>query len=233
MTQSLSVLLFVFACLLGSSPAQAQNVMLVSGMGGKCLNAAYGTRQGAQMIGYSCGTGAANEIYWFNGNPDGSWRITQANYCLDIRGGLGRAGDPVDLWPCNGGANQKWRYVNHQLVGQNGLCLDLSGGTAWSPSRGNQPAIVWPCNGGPNQKWFKGIVVTGNRVRLSGAPVRPGQMFNMSPVGVPAWVIAAGGGNVIAAGGGNVIPAGAGNVIPAGAGNVIAAGGGNFIVLAP
>jgi hypothetical protein len=61
------------------------------------------------------------------------------------------AGTKVEIWSCNGGANQQWR-VNSDgtIVGtQSGLCLDVTAnGTA------NGTAVeIWTCNGGSNQKW--------------------------------------------------------------------------------
>jgi Ricin-type beta-trefoil lectin domain len=60
-------------------------------------------------------------------------------------------GTNVELWPCNGGANQKWTVdSNGTIVGQqSGLCLDVTGG---STTQGT-PLEIWTCNGQSNQQW--------------------------------------------------------------------------------
>ena len=201
--------------------AQQSGVILVSGMGGKCLDAEGGRAEnGTRLIGYPC-NGNWNEQFTFM--PDGTIRLR--GKCVDDMGGLGRDGDQIELWDCNGGANQKWRYEGHRLVGVGSKkCIDLKGGDGfWVPMIWNQPAILWPCSGAQNQSWYKGVRMAASRI--SGARVvNAGQRIDLRPV---AGVIAAGGGNVIAAGGGNVIAAGGGNVIAAGGGNVIAPTSGN------
>jgi hypothetical protein len=57
----------------------------------------------------------------------------------------------VDLWSCNGGANQKWSVAaNGSIVEpQSGLCLDAKGG-----GTGNGTALeLNTCNGTSSQKW--------------------------------------------------------------------------------
>ena len=71
--------------------------------------------------------------------------------CLDVFGSGSTAdGTLVDLWSCNGGANQVWNAVNGTLVNpQSGKCLDDPG---FSTTPGTQLQI-WDCNGGSNQQW--------------------------------------------------------------------------------
>ena len=63
------------------------------------------------------------------------------------------AGTRVDIWDCNGGANQQWTLSsNGTVVGrESGLCLDVTGaGTA------NGTAVeLWGCTGGSNQQWTR------------------------------------------------------------------------------
>jgi hexosaminidase len=50
--------------------------------------------------------------------------------CLDAAGAATRAGTPVELWDCNGGADQQWRAENGELVNPiSGLCLSVTSGT--------------------------------------------------------------------------------------------------------
>ena len=73
----------------------------------------------------------------------------------------------MQIYPCNGGANQKWRLqTNGTIVGvQSGLCLDVTGrGTANSTAVG-----LWTCNGQTNQSW-----TTSLRTGDTTAPTVPG-----------------------------------------------------------
>ena len=71
--------------------------------------------------------------------------------CLDIDGDSTAAGTKVELWDCNGGANQQWTpQADGTLKGtQSGRCLD---DPRASSTNGTQLEI-WDCNGGYNQKW--------------------------------------------------------------------------------
>jgi chitinase len=70
--------------------------------------------------------------------------------CLDDFGGSTANGTLVDIWTCNGGANQQWVAENGTLVNpQSGKCLD---DPAFSTTNGTQ-LDIWTCNGGANQNW--------------------------------------------------------------------------------
>jgi hypothetical protein len=72
--------------------------------------------------------------------------------CLDVNGSASTAdGTLVNLWTCNGGANQVWEpQANGELLNpQSGKCLD---DPASSTTPGTQLEI-WDCNGGANQQW--------------------------------------------------------------------------------
>ena len=59
----------------------------------------------------------------------------------------------MQIWDCNGGANQKWTInADGTIVGvQSGLCLDVTGA-----STANGTLIeIWTCNGGGNQRWHR------------------------------------------------------------------------------
>jgi endo-1,4-beta-xylanase len=63
------------------------------------------------------------------------------------------AGTRVQIWDCNGGANQQWTINGNATVvnTQSGLCLDVNGaGTA-----NGTAVIVWSCHGGTNQRWAR------------------------------------------------------------------------------
>ncbi|MEV8529765.1 RICIN domain-containing protein [Streptomyces sp. NPDC052000] len=75
--------------------------------------------------------------------------------CLEVPGGNGSDGAPVQQWDCNQGDNQKWVVYPTSdgystLVNfQSGDCLDVPG---LSKDQG-APLQQWSCNGGDNQKW--------------------------------------------------------------------------------
>jgi type 1 glutamine amidotransferase len=74
--------------------------------------------------------------------------------CLDVAGGSTAEGAPVILWPCHGGANQRfvaaadgtWRVYPDGVTPR---CLDAAGGAL----RDGDPLVAWSCHGGDNQRW--------------------------------------------------------------------------------
>ena len=59
-------------------------------------------------------------------------------------------GTLVNLWTCNGAANQQWNVSNGTLVNpQSGRCLDIP---ALNTANGTQ-LDIWDCDNGSNQKW--------------------------------------------------------------------------------
>ncbi|MFF0311195.1 RICIN domain-containing protein [Streptosporangium sp. NPDC004379] len=70
--------------------------------------------------------------------------------CLDVSGASQSNGAQVQIWDCNGQANQKWATTGAgELRVYGGKCLDVSGaGTADGTA-----VTIWDCNGQNNQKW--------------------------------------------------------------------------------
>jgi len=59
-------------------------------------------------------------------------------------------GTKVQLWPCNGYANQSWSLPAGPMVSQiPGMCLDDSG----NQSANKTKIDIWECNGTPAQAW--------------------------------------------------------------------------------
>lgn len=92
---------------------------------------------------------------------------------VEIDDGSSKNGGNAQLWPSNGGANQKWRvtvdgygYVTLINVAS-GKALDVSGGKACSGDN----VVQWSANGGWNQKWIAVAEDTGG-VRLYSAARR-------------------------------------------------------------
>ncbi|MCK2220411.1 lectin [Actinomadura sp. ATCC 31491] len=71
--------------------------------------------------------------------------------CLDVAGNTDTAGAALQIWDCNGQANQGFEFTS---AGE----LRVFGGTRCVDAYGGQTApgtkvIIWSCNGQANQKW--------------------------------------------------------------------------------
>ncbi|WP_199443504.1 PQQ-dependent sugar dehydrogenase [Umezawaea beigongshangensis] len=69
--------------------------------------------------------------------------------CADVAGGGSADGAKVQLWTCNGGANQRWTVAGSTLRVLD-KCLDASGTADGSAVR------LWACHGGAGQNWAAG-----------------------------------------------------------------------------
>ena len=79
---------------------------------------------------------------------------------MPTRSGAGGGAEPVgleepgiaavEIWSCDGGANQQWTLnSNGRITGnQSGLCLDVTGNS----TADGAVAELWTCNGQPNQQ---------------------------------------------------------------------------------
>jgi poly(3-hydroxybutyrate) depolymerase len=86
-----------------------------------------------------------------NPTPPGSaLKGVGSGRCLDVAGVSQTNGAQVQIWDCNGQANQQWTSTSSgELRVYGGKCLDVNGaGTADGTS-----VIIWDCNGQNNQKW--------------------------------------------------------------------------------
>ncbi|MFC4133604.1 non-reducing end alpha-L-arabinofuranosidase family hydrolase [Hamadaea flava] len=84
--------------------------------------------------------------------PGGSGTIvgTQSGRCLDVPNASQTNGTRVQLYDCNGQANQKWTYTaSKQLTVYGNKCLDANG----AATANGTAIIIWDCNGGSNQQW--------------------------------------------------------------------------------
>ncbi|WP_249227817.1 ricin-type beta-trefoil lectin domain protein [Kutzneria sp. CA-103260] len=130
--------------------AAAPSGQVASGLAGKCLNA------GATRLVNVTEDGNPAQISDCDGQAAESWTwvnaaLTHEGLCLDVTGAGTTNGTKVELWECNGGANQKWQPQPDGSLKStlSGLCLDDPGFTT---TNGTQLEI-WDCNGGANQKW--------------------------------------------------------------------------------
>ncbi len=70
---------------------------------GKCLE---GSTKGGDVRWTGCASRPGQR--W--GMQDNRTLKNETGLCLDIRGGNATAGQPLTMWDCNGGGNQKWGY---------------------------------------------------------------------------------------------------------------------------
>jgi Glycosyl hydrolase family 12/Ricin-type beta-trefoil lectin domain len=102
-----------------------------------------GTGLAVNNFTYSIGTG---------GGTGQGQRIVgaQSGRCLDLPNASQTPGTAVQLWDCNGQANQAWSYPSgRQLQVYGGMCLDASG----AGTSNGTAVIIWSCNGQANQQW--------------------------------------------------------------------------------
>jgi GH25 family lysozyme M1 (1,4-beta-N-acetylmuramidase) len=98
--------------------------------------------------------------------------------CLADPGFSKAAGTKVELWPCNGYANQSWSLPAGPIVSQiPGMCLDDTG----DQSADNTKIDIWACNGTPAQAW---LANPDGTVRINGKclDVRRGLKTSGTPV---------------------------------------------------
>ncbi|WP_051325879.1 RICIN domain-containing protein [Glycomyces tenuis] len=88
-----------------------------------------------------------------SGGDTGELRSTGAGRCLDVPESSTAAGTRLNIWDCNGQANQTWTHTaSGELTvytGQSRMCLDAYE----NQTTAGTPVIIWPCTGGANQRW--------------------------------------------------------------------------------
>ena len=83
---------------------------------------------------------------------------TNSGVCLGADSGdYGNNGDGIELWTCDGAAEQQWYSNGTNIVNQDGLCLDANSNQY--PSNGDNLQL-WSCNSNSEQTWSTGS--TGN-----------------------------------------------------------------------
>jgi endo-1,4-beta-xylanase len=75
---------------------------------------------------------------------------SQSGRCVDVPNASQSDGTRVQLWDCNGQANQSWTYTSSkQLQVYGSKCLDASG----QGTTNGTAVIIWSCSGQANQQW--------------------------------------------------------------------------------
>jgi len=110
---------------------------------------------------WSCHFGANQQFIW-NG-PSGTIVPTSSRgLCWDAKGGLGREGDPIQLWTCYGAVQQNWSATAAgEIRGINNKCIGLA-----TAVRANGTKLtLQTCDGSMSQQWDNqgpmGLTITG------------------------------------------------------------------------
>ena len=87
------------------------------------------------------------------GSSSGALHAVGSDKCLDVPNSTTTQGTQLEIWDCNGGANQTWTHTSSgQLTvysGSSQLCLDDYG----SGTANGTKADIWGCTGAANQQW--------------------------------------------------------------------------------
>jgi hypothetical protein len=128
---------------------------LTAALDGATLGSVSDSTWVAGQVGYATGQGVTAQFDNLSITPLGNGQGTTgeirgagSNRCLDVNGQSQADGAAVQIWDCNGGANQKWVATSsNQLTVYGGKCLD-------APSTSTGARIrIWSCSGGANQQW--------------------------------------------------------------------------------
>jgi hypothetical protein len=80
----------------------------------------------------------------------GVLRGTGSNRCLDVPNASQSDGTFLQIFDCNGGANQQWTLnSSNELTVYGSKCLDVPNNATSAGTR----VEIWTCNGGANQQW--------------------------------------------------------------------------------
>ncbi|GAQ50392.1 non-reducing end alpha-L-arabinofuranosidase family hydrolase [Streptomyces acidiscabies] len=130
----------------------------------------------------------------------GAVRAVASGRCLDVPGASQTDGTNLQVWDCNGAANQQWTLTDSsQLTVYGNKCLDVPG-SATSGTR----VVIWACNGGANQQWRVNAdgtitaVQSGLCLDVSGGATANGtavQLWSCSGSGNQKWTGLSGTGN--------------------------------------
>jgi hypothetical protein len=91
-----------------------------------------------------------NSVTYSTIDLGGGWIGAGSNRCLDVPSNSTTNGTLLDIWDCNGGANQGWNLLsNGELQVYGSKCLDVPNQSTASGTK----VDIWSCNGGANQLW--------------------------------------------------------------------------------
>jgi Ricin-type beta-trefoil lectin domain/Cellulase (glycosyl hydrolase family 5) len=137
----------------GPGPCENASCAITSlGGSGTSLSLTLTNQSGLDRLQYGWGIGsnAGGGGGGGTGTGTGVLRGVGSNRCLDVPALATANGTLLDIWDCNGGANQQWTYLsNGELQVYGSKCLDVPGHATAAGTR----VEIWDCNGGANQQW--------------------------------------------------------------------------------
>ncbi len=131
---------------------------ITAGIDGSTVGSATDHTWAAGQVGYATSQGETAQFDNLSITPGsgGTGGTTTAiigvgsGRCVDVPNSSQTNGTQVELWDCNGGANQQWSHTSAgELRVYGSVCLDANG-------QGTSPGTkvdIWTCDGGSNQKW--------------------------------------------------------------------------------
>ena len=118
----------------------------------QCLTIPGAMSNGARAELAPC-AGLASQTFEFTSSGEVK---TGGNFCLDPA--HGSPSDPVYVWECHGGANQKWSLTDRgEITGIQGTCVSFRG----HPDTGEK-LYVTNCHDGDGQKWIVAVSADPN-----------------------------------------------------------------------
>ncbi len=146
----------------GYNPMHKEGAVLL-GIGGDNSDGGAGTfYEGVMTSGYASAAtasavqaniAAAGYGTGSSGTSTGALHAVGAGKCLDDPNSTTTLATQMQIWDCNGGANQTWTHnASNELtvtVGGTTLCLDASG----QGTTAGTAVVTWSCNGQTNQQW--------------------------------------------------------------------------------
>jgi len=142
----------------GFTPAAMRGPIYNSMLNAKCVDDYAGSQaNGAGVVSWDCGGNNGHQDWTMTANNTVALTTANSPKCLDITGGPGATGNGtlVQLWDCNGWANQTWVAQSdangrvHLVNPNSGRCLD---DPSSSMTNGTQLQI-WDCNNSSAQSW--------------------------------------------------------------------------------
>jgi Ricin-type beta-trefoil lectin domain/Cellulase (glycosyl hydrolase family 5) len=135
----------------GPGPCENASCAITSLNGsGTSLSLTITNQSGLDRLQWGWGSGTNPGGGSGGGGTGGVLRGTGSGRCLDVPGQVTANGTLLDIWDCNGGANQQWTYLpNGELQVYGSKCLDVPGHATAAGTR----VEIWDCNGGANQQW--------------------------------------------------------------------------------
>jgi hypothetical protein len=118
---------------------------------GLCMDVQWGYRDpGTPLHVWGCDGNYAQQFKYVRATGEIKVMYDE-NLCLDAAL-PGNDLDPIQIWPCHGGPNQKWTFTDRgEFVGFNGKCIDVFNAEQNPGTR----LIQYSCLGAANQRWLK------------------------------------------------------------------------------